>query len=61
MQTTRDSREEKHSGGKTCSYTFLLQVKGGNIVLSRGERLLQTNPLIGQEVQLPSSDWTRAT
>ena len=27
----------------------------------RGERLLQTQTLIGQEVQLPSSDWTRAT
>ena len=27
----------------------------------RGERLLQTNFLIGQEGQLPSYDWTRAT
>ena len=27
----------------------------------RGERLLQTHLLIGQEVLLPSSDWTRAT
>ena len=27
----------------------------------RGKRLLQTHTLIGQEVQLPSSDWTRAT
>ena len=26
-----------------------------------GERLMQTRPLIGQEVQLPDSDWTRAT
>jgi len=25
---------------------------------SRGEQLLQTYTLIGQEVQLPSSDWT---
>ena len=29
--------------------------------LGRGERLLQTQIVIGQEVQLPSSDWTRAT
>ena len=28
---------------------------------ARGERLLQTHTLIGQEVQLPSPDWTRAT
>ena len=28
---------------------------------SRGERLLRTHILIGQEVQFPSSDWTRAT
>ena len=27
---------------------------------SRGEQLLQTHVLIGQEVQLPSSDWRRA-
>ena len=26
----------------------------------RGEQLLKTHTLIGQEVQLPSSDWTRA-
>ena len=26
----------------------------------RGERLLRTHALIGQEVQLPSSVWTRA-
>ena len=30
-------------------------------VSTRGEQLLQTDTLIGQEVQLPSSDWTRAT
>ena len=29
--------------------------------LARDERLLQTRTLIGQEVQLPSSDWTRAS
>ena len=28
---------------------------------ARGERLLQAHTLIGQELQLPSSDWTRAT
>ena len=28
---------------------------------NRGERLLQTYMMIGQEVQLSSSDWTRAT
>ena len=28
---------------------------------ARGERLLQTHVLIGQEVQLPRPDWTRAT
>ena len=27
----------------------------------RGERLLQTHILSGQDVQIPSSDWTRAT
>ena len=32
-----------------------------NKVVVRGGRLLQTLILIGQEVQLPSSEWTRAT
>ena len=37
---------------------------GSNILCAykpgvRGERLLQTHTLIGQEVQLPRSDWTR--
>ena len=31
----------------------------GNTVWGRGERLLQTHTLIGQEAQLPRSDWTR--
>ena len=31
------------------------------VVQARGGRLLQTHTLIGQEVQLSSSDWTTAT
>ena len=30
-------------------------------LVARGERLLQTHTLIGQEVQISSSDWTTAT
>ena len=40
-----------------------LTVSSINYVSSvcRAERILQTHTLIGQYVQLPSSDWTRAT
>ena len=38
----------------------LFSVSVSNLPIG-GERLLQTHPLIGQEVQLTTSDWTRAT
>ena len=31
------------------------------VVCTSGEWILQTHTLIGQQVQLPSYDWTRAT
>ena len=40
---------------------MFFDVKSVIHISGRGERLLQTHILIGQEVQLPSSDLTRAT
>ena len=43
----------------SCKPIYIGNIDGRPPV-HRGERLLQTHILIGQEAQLPSSDWTRA-
>ena len=40
--------------------SFLIAASSPAAPSSRGERLLQTHTLIGQELQLPSFDWARA-